>query len=231
MATNAAISFLRRQRTDSAFQTFYQSVVNEASNYTLNPVLPRQKNVHKRIDVGAPSHTFTSPEDYRQQYFEVLDILNGEMSRRFDQATFSLLQEIERLLVDSCNGTKVTVLSSFKEMYQDDINIDTLMVQQSMLPDVTTANEEHHMGIKRVTTVRTVCELFNTCRFPKMMLAEVDHLLHIYLTIPLTSATAERTFSTLRRLKSYLQNTMTQKRLNHVILLHTYKQTVGEINL
>ena len=231
MATNAARSFLSRQRTDSAFQTFYQSVVDEASNYTLKNT--RQKKVPKRRDVGAPSHTFTSPEDYyRQQYFEALDILNGEMSRRFDQATFSLLREMERLLVVSCNGTKVTVSSSFKEMYQDDINIDTLMVQLSMLPDVvTTANEEHHMGIKRVTTVRTVCELFNTCRFPKTMLAEVDHLLHIYLTIPLTSATAERTFSTLRRLMSYLRSTMTQKRLNHVILLHTYKRTVVEINL
>lgn len=101
-----------------------------------------------------------------------------------------------------------------------------------MLPDVvTTANEEHRMGIKRVTTIRTVCDVFNKCRFPKTMLGEVDHLLHLYLTIPLTSATAERTFSTLRRLKSYLRSTMTQKRLNHVILLHTYKKNVDQMNL
>ena len=42
-------------------------------------------------------------------------------------------------------------------------------------------------------------------------MVEVHRLLHIYLTIPLTSATAERTFSALRQLKSYLRSTMTQK--------------------
>ena len=71
------------------------------------------------------------------------------MARRFDQAAFSLLQEMERLLIDSCNGTRVTPSSNFKEMYENDLNVDTLNVQLSMLPDVlTTANEEHHMGIK-----------------------------------------------------------------------------------
>ena len=36
----------------------------------------------------------------------------------------------------------------------------------------------------------------------------------LVLTLPLTSATAERSFSTLRRLKSYLRSTMGQSRLN-----------------
>ena len=35
----------------------------------------------------------------------------------------------------------------------------TLSVQLSMLPDVATANEEHQMDIKRITTVRTVCDI------------------------------------------------------------------------
>ena len=233
MATNVARNFLVRHRSDSAFHTFYQSVVSEASDYTLSPVLPRQRRVPRRIDDGTPGHIFSSPEDhYRKQYYEVMDILTEEMARRFDQAAFSLLQEMERLLIDSCNGTRVTPSSNFKEMYKNDLNMDTLNVQLSMLPDVvTTANEEHHVGIKRVTSVRTVCDIFNTCRFPKTMLGEVDHLLHLYLTIPLTSATAERTFSTLRRLKSYLRSTMTQKRLNHLILLHTFKKNVSEMNL
>ena len=90
------------------------------------------------------------------QYFEVLDILTGEMAR-FDQATFSLLSEMEQTLVDYCNGIGVTPSSSFKEMYGNDLKMDTLMIQLSVLPDVvTTANEEHHMGIKQVTAVRTV---------------------------------------------------------------------------
>ncbi len=233
MATDAAKSFLGRQRSDSAFHGFYQSVVSEASDYTQDPTLPRQKRIPKRVDDGASSHTYSLPEEYyRQQFYEVLDVLTQEMTRRFDQPTFTLLREMEKLVIDSCNGITVTPSSNFKELYASDMKMDNLMIQLSMLPDVvTTANKEHHLGIKRVTTVNTVCELFNTCRFPKTMLAEVDHLLHMYLTVPLTSATAERTFSMLRRLKSYLRSTMTQNRLNHVALLHTHKKIVSDLNL
>ena len=47
----------------------------------------------------------------------------------------------------------------------------------------------------------------------------------------MTSATAERTFSMLRRLKNYLRSTMTQQRLNHIMLLHTHKDRTDDITL
>ena len=40
----------------------------------------------------------------------------------------------------------------------------------------------------------------------------------------MTSATAEQSFSTLRRIKDHTQSTMTQERLNHVILMHVHKE-------
>ena len=70
--------------------------------------------------------------------------------------------------------------------------------------------------------VKTVCEMFNVCRFPKTTLTDVDKVLKLYLTLPLTSATAERCFSSLRRLKSFLRSTMAQKCLNHLMLLYIH---------
>ena len=105
-----------------------------------------------------------------------------------------------------------------------------LRMQLSLLPDVLkTGNLDYKMGIKTVTKISTVCQLFETCKFPKTMLEEVHKLLRLYLSIPMTSATAERIFSTLRRLKSYLRSTMTQKRLNHLILLNSHKEILDEI--
>ena len=81
----------------------------------------------------------------------------------------------------------------------------------SMLPDlVKTENQNRNIPIKQVSTISTVCELFNSNSFAKSMFNEVHKLL-IYLTVPMTSATAERSFSALRRLKSYLRSTMSQK--------------------
>ena len=56
------------------------------------------------------------------------------------------------------------------------------------------------------------------------MFCEVDKLLHIYLTVPVTTATAERSFSALRRIKTYLRSTMSEERLNNLMLLHVHKE-------
>jgi len=71
----------------------------------------------------------------------------------------------------------------------------------------------------------------NNSTFGKSMFAEIHKLLTIYLTVPMTSATAERSFSTLRRVKDYTRTTMTQQRLNHVIIMHTHKQRTDDLNL
>ena len=63
------------------------------------------------------------------------------------------------------------------------------------------------------------------------MFSEVHKLLRIYLTVPITSASAERTFSTLRRLKTYLRATMSQNRLNHIIILYTHKSYTDNLNI
>ena len=49
--------------------------------------------------------------------------------------------------------------------------------------------------------------------FPKMKI-----LLNLLAIIPVTSSTPERTFSVLKRLKTYLRSTMTQSSLNGLAL-------------
>ena len=51
------------------------------------------------------------------------------------------------------------------------------------------------------------------------------------MNVPMTSATAERSFSTMRRIKTYLRQTMGQKRFNDVMLLHIHKQRTDQIDL
>ena len=65
----------------------------------------------------------------------------------------------------------------------------------------------------------------------KSLFSEISTLLQIAHTIPVTSATAERTFSALRRVKSFLRSTTSQERLNHCMILHIYKKETDEIDL
>ena len=49
--------------------------------------------------------------------------------------------------------------------------------------------------------------------------------------MPATNATSKHSFSVLRRLKSYLRSTMSQLRLNHMMILSIYKKLVDELDL
>lgn len=232
-AAKATQSYLKRLRCDTEFNQFYQNTVEEAKDLTDEPVLPRQRRLPARYDDGNPNYNYSSLQEYyRRFYYEVLDLLVNELSRRFNQSTFNTLEEFETLLVDSCNGITVQPSSSFKKMYESDICMDRLLMQLPLLPDlVKTANEKHNMAIKRVTSINTLSEIFNKCNFAVTMLSEVSKLIRLYFTVPLSSATAERTFSCLRRLKSYLRTTTTQRRLNHLMLLHGHKDRTTSLDL
>ena len=49
--------------------------------------------------------------------------------------------------------------------------------------------------------------------------------------IPATNAVSERSASALRRVKTYLRSTMSQLRLNNLMILHVHKQRTDELNL
>ena len=54
--------------------------------------------------------------------------------------------------------------------------------------------------------------------------------LRIFLTAPVTVATAERSFSKLKLIKNYLRSTMSQERLAGLAILSIEKSTAGSIS-
>jgi hypothetical protein len=58
------------------------------------------------------------------------------------------------------------------------------------------------------------------------MFDQVEQLVRLLPTIPASSAEAERSVSSLRRLKSYLRTTTKQECLNHCEVLHVHQAAV-----
>ena len=56
--------------------------------------------------------------------------------------------------------------------------------------------------------------------------SEVCKFCKILMTLPMTSAEAERKFSTLKRIKTFLRNSMTEDRLNALAMLSMEKALV-----
>ncbi len=55
--------------------------------------------------------------------------------------------------------------------------------------------------------------------------------MQLVLVMPVTNATSERSFSALRRVKSYLRSTTGQERLNYLMLLHVHSDKTDKQDL
>ena len=212
-------------RTEAAFSTFYEGILKSASGLTDEPVLPRYRKMPRRFDEGAQPHRYSSPRDrYRRSYFEVLDHASGEVRRRFEHSDLAIVSEVETLLLDSANGKKMdTIPEVIAEYFHGKIDFERLTTQLLMLPDaIRTTFAGTAVKVKKVTNVRTIGDSLNQNTMVKSMLGEVDKLLRAYLTFPATSATAERSFSALRKIKTFLRSSMTQERLNNLFLMYVY---------
>ncbi len=62
------------------------------------------------------------------------------------------------------------------------------------------------------------------------LLSQVCRVQQLILVMPATNATSERSFSALRRVKSYLRSTMGQQRLNNLMVLHVHKDRTDTLN-
>ena len=79
----------------------------------------------------------------------------------------------------------------------------------------------------------TVSEVFNLlCTNDILpMIPTLSKAIRMYAVIPATSCSAERSFSSLRRLKTYLRNTMSQDRLSSLAVLHIEREYVNRVLL
>ncbi|CAF4393680.1 unnamed protein product, partial [Rotaria magnacalcarata] len=228
-AAQATIHRFEPIQGDNGLELFYDQVIKESDGLTEQPVLPRPRRPPQRYDININSVNYTSCTNYyRKIYVETLESIINLLRNRFTQRNFKLLCEVENFILSICNkppdgsNDHIGVIIEF---CRHDINVEKLKVESFMISDFfKAAINTNQMKIKQITKISTVCEILNTRKIGKEMFQEFDKLIRLYLTIPVTTATAERAFSTLNRVKNALRTSMTQSQLNHCLLAHIYKE-------
>lgn len=144
-------------------------------------------------------------------YYPVLDSMIGEMKRRFDGDNILMLKAMQAFLPSSEVFLRIQTLAPFLLHYQ--IDTDGLENEVSVVRQFL----REKIDKKEVTLMHHVYNELEVVpeAFP-ILLASFKHA----LTIGVSSATAERSFSALRRLKTYLRSTMGQDRLTNLALLY-----------
>jgi hypothetical protein len=62
------------------------------------------------------------------------------------------------------------------------------------------------------------------------LFGEIQKLVRLYYVLPASAATAERSFSAMRRLKTYLRSNMTSVRLNSVMILSVNRDLAKQLD-
>ena len=130
------------------------------------------------------------------------------MNDRFSELNLSLLKSLQALVPNSNTFLNPSSLQPFLTHYgiDEDTISSELLTASTLLREVSPLTSMHHV-YSHLYEVKGC--------FPLLL-----ETIQIAMTIGVTTATAERTFSSLRRLKTYMRSTMSQERLNHLALLH-----------
>jgi len=240
-AKNAACEvaeLIEKARSDASFNIRYEQCLKTAASLDIDPPeLPRPHRIPKRLLVGTDNFNFTDPKSrYRRMYFEFLDTSAATIRSRFEQPGMALCLKIENALTaalapmsdaDEDNSVDADFVLQLKEIcahFNGDVNYTRLMRQLAVLRDAC--------GQNKIKTVRDITKYLKSS-FPSLhreIFSEVSLLVRLFLVIPATSATAERSFSTMRRLKNYLRSTMTTERLNSVMIMNVHKDMLDELD-
>jgi hypothetical protein len=204
-ALRAEIQNLRDSAEESFASTVFQPALALASDISHEITIPRlsKRQVHR------DSYPTESPEEYFRlsAYIPVLDDFLSQLDSRFlkHRAALDALACLlpHRVLLVAVND----LASKLIDTYGDDLpgTTDTLVGEIRMW-------RRRWLDTPAVHPRSNFVGLLSEC--PATMWPNIHLLLKLAATLPVTVASSERSFSTLRRLKTYLRCTTSEARLN-----------------
>jgi len=201
----------KRKNADQAFKEIMISVTELALKVGAEITMPRtcgrQTN---RVNVNAKD-----PEEYYKIsiFTPFLDNLINQLHYRFDKRLQQIMP-LEGLIPTNFGHYDDTSILAAASVYENDFSVSMMScLKAEIFIWKKQWESETNLPESAVVTLQHCTEL----------LPNVKKLLQLFATLPVTSATPERTFSVLKRLKTYLRATMTGERLNGLALANINK--------
>lgn len=159
---------------------------------------------------------------FKRVAFEVLDTIVTQMKERFnDIHKLSFIDLLNKnKYQEHLKKTPKKLFQNLNDSYPNTFNILKLENELSVIYSC-----DIKKNLDTLKLFNYICDNdLNDVFF------ETSKLLKLLLTIPVTSASSERSMSTLKRIKTYLRNSMGNERLSALATLSIEKEIVGNYN-
>ena len=233
---NLVIDTLQKLRTDERAQIFFDLVKKEAVRLGIDepePCLPIRNKAPRRMDdyfgygSSTPHHHDSAASHYHAIYFAAIDTVTSTIRDRFDQPDYRVYLNLEKTLLNGANGKNFEDTMTFLvKNYQNEFDFVQLKIQ---LESLSCSFKDHSSN--DVSLGDVVNHLRLLTQGQRLLLDQIMKLAQYCLVMPASNATSERSFSAMRRIKTYLRNSMTQNRLNHTMCINVHSEKVDSIDL
>lgn len=206
-----------RDNSELEFNVIFKDVESIAKEIGMDICMPRITGKQ----TTRPNYKTSEPKEYFRLtlFIPFMDFLLQEMKDRF-LAHKGVLESMSGLLPKNCVDLTDERLrlccESMSEQWPNDL-CDAFQLEGEMK-----LWKRSWLSSKKIEIPKDFVSSMNSCN--KQMFPSVFKALKIAATLPITTATAERSFSTLRRLKSYLRSTTSQNRLNGLAHLSIHRE-------
>ena len=216
------VKALESVQNEESFNLFWEKVELHIAAFEADePTLPRKRKCPQHFDDGTAvgDHPATPKILFRQHYFEALDLIINCIRSRFEQPGYNTYKNLQELLFQAIKRHDFEPeLQYISWFYGDDINKANLKCQlQTFALDYPIKNTQPN-----VFEIREYMISLSPAK--KQLIAEVCTIMKLILVMSATNATSECSFSALKRVKTHLRSTMSQDRLNHLMILHVHKE-------
>ena len=164
--------------------------------------------------------TLHEKAELKRLFYETIDAVKNAAKSRFEQDDLHILKAIERFILRAANKDYSVPEDLAKDLVKlsEIIDLRELTSEAQELPVyLKLHNRNSSAPITKVTKVSTICDVMNSVSDSKDCLPHIHQLLKLCMSVPLGSVTAERTFSVMRRVKSWLRSSMSSNTLNNRI--------------
>ena len=216
-AAELTLNDFQHLRDVSTFQKLLNKCCKTATRLGLEITAPRSRKPPARYTGPATAYqTASAEEHYRALYYFILDNASQQLRERFDSTAPGLSRylKLEGMLLGGLVDS--AVVKQYPKLQETDLVIQLAMFRNQYAFTTVEQARVHMRGM-----CSEVCTLFTS----------VEQLIRLLLVCPASSCSAERSFSALRRLKTWLRNTMTQKRLNSVVVCNVHQEHIDGVDL
>ena len=151
-------------------------------------------------------------------HYPVLDGFLSELNHRFSCNNIAIMNAIGACSPTSLHFLEIEQITPFIECYS--LNIEMLTMEIRLAKPIL-----------KTKSLSSLKDVFIDILPLKSSYPTLFNLYKIILTIGVSSAECERSFSTLKRVKSYLRSTMTEQRLTDISVLSIEREISKSLSL